>query len=73
MLKWLKAIFTPADLEKEAPLVLDKPVVMKKAELTKMTKVQLEELGRTYDVELDRRLTKEKLVNQLWKVVKPKK
>ena len=38
-----------------------------------MSKVQLEELGRAYDVELDRRLTKAKLVDQLWKIVKPKK
>ena len=73
MLKWLKAIFTPADLEKEAPLVLDKPVVMKKAELTKMTKNDLEQLGRARGIELDKRLTKAKLVDQLWKEVKPKK
>jgi len=53
--------------------VLKKKKKKKKSELTKMTKVQLEELGRAYDVELDRRLTKTKLVDQLWKVVKPKK
>ena len=63
----------PADLEKEAPLVLDKPVVMKKAELTKMTKNDLEQLGRAHGIELDKRLTKAKLVDQLWKAVKPKK
>jgi len=63
----------PADLEKEAPLVLDKPVVMKKAELTKMTKNDLEQLGRAHGIELDKRLTKAKLVDQLWKEVKPKK
>ena len=73
MLKWLKAVFMPADLEKEAPLVLDKPVVMKKAELTKMTKNDLEQLGRAHGIELDKRLTKAKLVDQLWKEVKPKK
>ena len=73
MLKWLKAVFMPADLEKEAPLVLDKPVVMKKAELTKMTKNDLEQLGRAHGIELDKRLTKAKLVDQLWKAVKPKK
>ena len=73
MLKWLKNIFMPADLETEAPLVLDKPVVMKKAELTKMTKNDLEQLGRAHGIELDKRLTKAKLVDQLWKAVKPKK
>lgn len=73
MLKWFKNIFMPADLEKEAPLVLDKPVVMKKAELTKMTKNDLEQLGRAHGIELDKRLTKAKLVDQLWKAVKPKK
>ena len=73
MLKWLKAVFMPADLEKEAPLVLDKPVVMKKTELTKMTKNDLEQLGRAHGIELDKRLTKAKLVDQLWKAVKPKK
>lgn len=73
MLKWLKKIFVPAVDTKEEVLVLKKQVIGKKSELTKMSKVQLEELGRAYDVELDRRLTKAKLVDQLWKVVKPKK
>jgi hypothetical protein len=57
----------------ENVLVLDKQIIEKKSELTAMSKVKLEELGRAYDVELDRRLTKAKLVDQLWKVVKPKK
>ena len=34
-------------------------------DLTKLTKLQLEALGREYDIELDRRLTKAKLVEQL--------
>ena len=72
MLNWLKKVFLPT-VEDIDTLVLEKQVIEKKAELTKMTKVQLEKLGRAYDVELDRRLTKAKLVNQLWKVVKPKK
>ena len=72
MLNWLKKVFLPA-VEDIDVLVLEKQVIEKKAELTKMSKVQLEELGRAYDVELDRRLTKAKLVDQLWKVVKPKK
>ena len=73
MLKWLKKIFVPAVDTKEEVLVLKKQVIGKKSELTKMSKVQLEELGRAYNVELDRRLTKAKLVDQLWKIVKPKK
>jgi len=72
MLNWLKKVFLPAVEDIDA-LVLEKQVIEKKSELTKMTKVQLEKLGRAYDVELDRRLTKAKLVDQLWKVVKPKK
>jgi len=72
MLNWLKKVFLPAVEDIDA-LVLEKQVIEKKSELTKMSKVQLEELGRAYDVELDRRLTKAKLVDQLWKVVKPKK
>lgn len=71
MFKWLKNIFVPT--ETAEPLVLDKPVVMKKAELTKMTKNDLEQLGRAHGIELDKRLTKAKLVDQLWKEVKPKK
>jgi hypothetical protein len=69
MFTWLKKIFVPV----ENVLVLDKQIIEKKSELTAMSKVKLEELGRAYDVELDRRLTKAKLVDQLWKVVKPKK
>jgi CDGSH-type Zn-finger protein len=34
-------------------------------DLTKLTKLELEALGREYDIELDRRLTKAKLVEQL--------
>ena len=71
MFTWLKKIFVSA--ETTEPLVLDKPVVMKKAELTKMSKKELEQLGRAHGIELDRRLTKTKLVNQIWKEVRPKK
>jgi hypothetical protein len=72
MLNWLKNIFMPTEIA-DKPLVLDKPVVMKKSELTKMTKNELEQLGRAHGIELDKRLTKPKLVDQLWKEVKPKK
>jgi hypothetical protein len=71
MLKWLKSLFGSTEQE---PLVLDKPVEpvrkLKRAELAKMTKTQLEDLGRVHGVELDRRLTKDKLVKELWPVVK---
>ena len=72
MLNWLKNIFMPTEIA-DKPLVLDKPVVMKKSELTKMTKNEREQLGRAHGIELDKRLTKPKLVDQLWKEVKPKK
>jgi len=35
-----------------------------------MTKAKLEEVGRVYGIELDKRLTKDKLVTQLWKSIK---
>tara|TARA_B100000809_G_C15041438_1_gene495664 strand:+ start:796 stop:1038 length:243 start_codon:yes stop_codon:yes gene_type:complete len=38
-----------------------------KKELSKLTKLQLEELGRQKGIELDRRLSKTKLVAQLHK------
>ena len=71
MFNWLKNIFVPT--ETAEPSVLDKPVVWKKAELAKMTKKDLEQLGREHGIELDRRLTKAKLVGQVWKEVKSKK
>ena len=40
-----------------------------KAQLTKMTKIQLEELGREHGIELDRRLVKSKLISQLHKAL----
>ena len=48
---------------KVAPLIL----VPSKAEMSKMTKAKLEEMGRNHGIELDRRLTKDKLVTQLRK------
>ena len=38
--------------------------------LSSMTKNRLEEVGRIYGIELDKRLTKAKLVDQLWKELK---
>jgi len=51
------------------PIII-KPAFKNKKELAKLTKVKLEEIGRTYGIELDRRERKDKLVNQLWKVIK---
>ena len=48
---------------KQAPLIL----VPSKADRSKMTKAKLEEMGRTHGIELDKRLTKDKLVTQLRK------
>jgi hypothetical protein len=47
---------------------------MDKTDFKKLSKIELEELGRTKGVELDRRLTKSKLVSQivgLFKTSKP--
>ena len=57
---------------KVAPKVATKKVAKKEAkptkkELGKLTKIQLEELGRQKGIELDRRLKKDKLVAQLHK------
>jgi|TARA_R100000541_G_scaffold2852_5_gene9380 hypothetical protein len=41
-----------------------------KAELNNFDKVGLEEIGRTWGVELDRRETKGKLIKQLLKIMK---
>ena len=48
---------------KVAPLIL----VPSKADMSKMTKAKLEEMGRNHGIELDKRLTKDKLVTQLRK------
>ena len=40
-----------------------------KPDLTKMTKVQLEKLGRKHGIELDRRLKKDKLIKQVQKAI----
>ena len=51
----------PAEVEK----VSEFPQIYTKQDLMKMTKIELEEVGRTYGIELDRRLTHAKLVVQL--------
>jgi len=55
-------------VKKVAPKIATKPKKKTtKAELSKLTKVQLEQLGRQKGIELDRRLSKAKLVAQLHK------
>jgi len=72
---WIKKIFVTEEekskklsdhVAKKKPLVL----VPSKAELSKLTKVKLEEMGRKNGIELDRRLTKDKLVIELHKRMK---
>jgi len=46
-----------------------KPVVWTKADLERKTKVALEKIGRDHGIELDRRLTKDKLIKELLKVL----
>ena len=50
----------------EKPLVLKEELKIK--DLEKKTKIQLEKLGRKLGVELDRRLTKSKLINKINKI-----
>lgn len=47
-----------------------KPKKPTKAQLNKLTKKKLEALGREHNVELDLRLRKDKLVDQLHKAIK---
>ena len=47
------------------PPVVEEPKGYSKQELLKLSKVELEELGREYGIELDRRISHAKLVVQL--------
>ena len=55
-----------------APLVVEGEGISKQ-ELIKLSKIQLEELGREHGIELDRRLTHAKLVVQLKAFIDSKK
>ena len=57
-------ITTPPVVEKPAPVVEEVKGISKQ-ELMKLSKIQLEELGREHGIELDRRLSHAKLVVQL--------
>ena len=81
MFKWLEGWFTPSEKKVKVPEeamglkpIVRKPVVKKpkakilsKEQMSKLTKVQLEQMGRENGIELDRRKTKEKLIEQLHK------
>ena len=59
-------ITTPQVVEKPAPApVVEEVKGVTKQELMKLSKIELEELGREYGIELDRRLSHAKLVVQL--------
>ena len=59
----LEKLIAPA----QPPLILDEPI--NKTDLKHKTKKELEEIGRDLGIELDRRLTKVKLIKQLEKVI----
>lgn len=84
MFNWIKTLFTtepkvatkvetkkaPPKKKNEIKEIVVKPSFKTKKDLAKMTKVKLEQIGRVHGIELDRRLTKDKLVTQLWKHIK---
>ena len=59
----LEKLIAPA----QQPLILNEPIT--KTDLKHKTKKELEEIGRDLGIELDRRLTKDKLIKQLEKVI----
>ena len=52
-------------VEKPAPPVVEEVKGVSKQDLMKLSKIELEELGREYGIELDRRISHAKLVVQL--------
>jgi len=63
MFNKIKEFFFP-----KKPLVLKDPINLKGLE--KKTKAELEKLGRKIGIELDKRLTKDKLIKQIKKASK---
>ena len=51
----------------EPPVVEKKPVKLSKARLNALTKIQLEEKGKEVGIEVDKKLLKSKIVNQVYK------
>ena len=65
MFKKIKEFFFP-----KKPLILKKKDEINLKGLEKKTKAELEKLGRKVGIELDRRLTKDKLIKQIKKASK---
>jgi hypothetical protein len=63
MFKKIKEFFFP-----KKPLILKDEIILKGLE--KKTKAELEKLGRKIGIELDKRLTKDKLIKQIKKASK---
>ncbi len=75
MFQWLNGWFSDTPKSREEKIKKVKAAApakpkMTKTTLSKMTKKELEEIGRKNGIELDRRLTKLKLVDQLHKHLK---
>ena len=51
----------------EPPVVEKKPVILSKARLNALKKIQLEEKGKELGIEVDKKLLKSKIVNQVYK------
>lgn len=81
LFKWIASLFsseapeevvTPAPQPAPAPAVKEEPKVAKitKASLSKLTKAQLEEKGREFGIEVDRRKKKDAIVAEVLKASK---
>jgi riboflavin biosynthesis pyrimidine reductase len=74
MLTWIKRFFSNTPPGNSTKSITDEVIkavtpkkVMSKKKMAALTKQQLESMGRDGGIELDRRLTKAKLVDQLHK------
>ena len=56
---------TTTSVSDTAPASVEDPVDPPKPDFSSMSKLELESFGRTIGIELDRRLTKNKLIKQL--------
>tara|TARA_B100000925_G_C21852597_1_gene406424 strand:+ start:510 stop:719 length:210 start_codon:yes stop_codon:yes gene_type:complete len=69
MIKWIKKWADKLILRPYMPK-REKEIKIKVADLQYKTKAELEKLGRKIGIELDKRLTKQKLINQIKKKIK---
>ena len=58
-------VATTTSVPDTAPASVEDPVNPAKPDFSSMSKLELESFGRTIGIELDRRLTKNKLIKQL--------